>query len=266
MATIANRIQELAKLWGGTPRKSTIEDAIEDLVDNAPFGTKTEMVEIVPEQSVIGTLETDTNYDETKSFYTSDIDGTTIVQNKVYEVHFNGKNYKCEAVDFDEVIVLGNFNIMNETGMPSNNEPFCIMSAPTGDGSYAQIVLWNEDVGETITLAIYEEQEVVKQLDAKFIPEPVVFTLSTDMTKVTCNKTYADCFGMFDNNILNAVMQTDALGTLNKVPVTNYCLGVFMDGSNSMNVLIYNVSLMGNSAEVKYYENGNIEFTVNMPQ
>lgn len=111
------------------------------------------MVEIVPEQSVA-------RYGE--------VQGTFHIEDgKNYVVAWNGVKYNMTAKYNDSVnfscIVLGNPQLVDDVE-EAVDAPFCIAVY-----DYALQIQECEGDSETISLAIYEEQEVVKQIDPKFV-------------------------------------------------------------------------------------------------
>ena len=83
--SINSEIRKIAKAWGVDTKGSSIKDALKDLRTNLPFGTKTEMVEIVPEQSVTGTEGS-----EQYNYHTENKIADFII-NKTYTIAINGK-------------------------------------------------------------------------------------------------------------------------------------------------------------------------------
>ena len=133
-------------------------------IKDPPFGTKTEMVEIVPEQSVKGD-----NIEFMPNVYMGSLmlsPAPMFIGGNKYTIILNSKTY----------IVIGTEYSMEEGESASyigasssafEDFPFRI-DVTLNDDSLG--VSWDKSLGETITLAIYEEKEVVKQLDPKFLP------------------------------------------------------------------------------------------------
>lgn len=153
-------------------------------LEDKPFSATTEMVEILPEQSVTGGLE-------------GDIYGSTfadeIKAGVRYDTIINGTKYtdvgKTVTVESMTGSYIGNLSLapffaedVSDTG-----EPFVVVTAG-GEGS----IIWGEELGETIALAIYEVQEVVEKLDPKFLPEELVIVHEERERTVTCNMTLYD--------------------------------------------------------------------------
>ena len=140
-----NFLRALMEAWGHKPKGTTVWQLLKEVLQNLPFGTKTEMVEIVPEQSV-------TQQGDAGDYWRAYIDkanaNSVIKDDNEYTIVFNGKSEKMVVID-TEIEKNGNFLIeIDEDGIN---------------------IEWNKDLGETITLAIYEEQEVVQPLDPKFV-------------------------------------------------------------------------------------------------
>ena len=95
--TIANRLKRITSKWGVESKSHTIEDVLEDLENGLPFGVKTEMVEIVPEQSVTKSTSWDDVHQKEMRGFVIEVNG-----NSDYLVNINGKDYKCKA-EFDSV-------------------------------------------------------------------------------------------------------------------------------------------------------------------
>lgn len=136
---------------------ATQDGHFNDFEYGLPFGVKTEMVEIVPEQSVTGERNEEMTDDDGKmivGFAIDDLPECDIPDNSnsKYTIIINGKQY---------------------TGTAENGEIFIPYLFYTDRGDWTW---WSADFGETITLAIYEEQEVVKPLDPKFAGGATVYT------------------------------------------------------------------------------------------
>lgn len=102
------------------------------------------IVEIVPEQSVTGTKVSDTRYKTTW-------DAIDFSMDKNYKVVVNGETYP---------VAVG--ESIKGTSLNDYDDSFTIIS----NGEIA----WNSEYGGTVTFAIYEYIEYVKQIDTKFIP------------------------------------------------------------------------------------------------
>lgn len=121
---------------------------------NKPFYAKTEMVEIVSEQRVVGHSAGGDG-----SLFGASVIGTQLlVAGRTYTIVINGKQNEMTAEDdYGEVIISrSDFEIVNDSGTE-------VVDNQIGVG-------WSvADYGETITFAIYEKQEIVKQIDPKFV-------------------------------------------------------------------------------------------------
>lgn len=155
MNTIAKQLNKLANMWGcGCRNRASIEDALEDIVQNAPFGTKTEMVEILPEQSM--TDEKVNNGWYGRQFLTE----LSLVKGKEYIVIVNGEKRKATLRDISEEWGY-------ESGIAFDDLYIYVDIYIREDKGWG--VDWSGTLGETITLAIYEEKEVVTPLAPKFV-------------------------------------------------------------------------------------------------
>ena len=155
-------LNKLAKAWGIEPDYTSVPEALEAIAENPPFGVKTEMVEIVPEQSVTRNMPSDHS-----AVYIHVIDSPSykIINGSVYNVVLNEKSYnlgsRTEYIGGSPVVVLGSSTETDLTEPPFSIEYDTEMNVC--------MITWLKSLGETITLAIYEEQEVVKQIDPKFV-------------------------------------------------------------------------------------------------
>lgn len=148
MATKGDQIRNLVKVFGGNPRNSTIEDAIEDLVGLFEEKREVEMVEIVPEQSVTVNEYGNTN----------DVMPFSAKHNTKYTVEFDGVKTECVSWAHSDTVYIGNGNLPNldETIGKGEDVPFCI------ECIYEQEwCVFYAEPNSTHTLAIYEEQETV---------------------------------------------------------------------------------------------------------
>lgn len=131
-------------------------------LEDKPFDAKIEMVEIVPEHSV-------TAYEQYEGIcsYTLDeiFDFSVLEVGKTYIVVINGSTRKTTCIS-DASVVMGNGWLLWGGDYENTGEDFALINQ--GRGEY--VLYWETVLGETITLAIYEEKEVVKQLDYKFMP------------------------------------------------------------------------------------------------
>lgn len=148
-----NLFRKLANAWGIKTEANTEYGALEAIAENPPFGTKTEMVEILPEQSF-----TD-NYDnEEESFYggTYDYFLLNVESGTEYTFIINGNKYSNKFIADGDTRACEIYE---------NGHPIVYM-----DNNGGLNVDWAKELGKTITLAIYEEQEVVTPIDIKYLP------------------------------------------------------------------------------------------------
>lgn len=197
MSRISENIRKIIRAWGGKTTGNGISDALSDLYNSLPFGTKTEMVEILPEQSV-------TQNRGGEGFWLNDgsLNGFIPTVGANYRVVINNVEYRCTGKDQSMGDVKGS---VIDCGKKFNIGYVGFNNSTT--------MTWDSSLGETITLAIYEEQEIVTPLPAKFMPEPIVFT-ATDMQTATCNKTYAECLEYYNSNVFNAVIKNPLAGVI----------------------------------------------------
>lgn len=176
MSRISENIRKITRAWGGKTTGNGISDALLDLYNNLPFSVKKPLdykfmpegypkvemktVEIVPEQSVTGQyMPAEDGYPAGYSLNMPMDIGLLKVGGK-YTVVFNGKTYNVEATSGgSEAVRLPLDGIHDIMYYEASNEPV----------EWVMSMMWEEDHGETITLAIYEKQEVVTPLDPKFV-------------------------------------------------------------------------------------------------
>ena len=128
-----------------------------DLTDK-PFYAETKVVEILPEQS-ISASGSGNNFYSYMGFETNSIEDLYDKPGSVF-VKINGVKYETAFTMSERGRpVLGSF-----TGS-FDDYPYVVEWT---DPTHADIG-WSLDYGETITIAIYKEQEVVKKLDPKFV-------------------------------------------------------------------------------------------------
>ena len=196
-----------------------------DLTDK-PFYETTEMVEILPEQSVTAQRTNAVGY-----IFESEEKLFDITVGKEYTVVVNGKSHKAECLDDDGAFI--------EFGRGTNEYFLCA----NFDG--ISIFEWAESYGETITLAIYEEQEVVKKLDPKFVGKTVLYAVGTNEDPY-----------LYHDEALSEKVTKSELFSMNG----NVLVYVDLDG-NGLNYRYYSPSAYAYNREygVVYIDNNNTE-------
>lgn len=191
--------------WEIITNKPKIVTSWNDLEDK-PFGVKTEMVEIVPEQSVTGLDMSEGNPDVDPGVQLGGVleNAIAIEDGKKYIVSINGEKIELTAKNEDnsppdmQFVSMGNDLLAGGLERPDTGEPIYILWTGTSCVAY-----WKYEIGETITLAIYEEQEVVKPLDPKFVSASgsaiLNFSRDSDDSLNICDNT----FDVFDNAYKN---------------------------------------------------------------
>lgn len=144
--------EKLAKAWGCDCESNTEYGALKAIAENPPFGTKTEMVEIVPKKKVENFLTSDN-----KSFTTIIASNVSLEIGKTYRVLFNDKEYIAECYDDNGYKTIG-----TPYGAEYTYYPFNICA----NGNTLEMIKGTID---DCTFALYEVQETVKQLDPKFV-------------------------------------------------------------------------------------------------
>lgn len=173
-------LEALLRSWGREPKGTTVWQLLKEVLQNLPFGVKTEMVEIVPEQSVTKSTSWEDVHQNEMRDLVIEVNGDSN-----YLVKINDKDYMCksEFVGGEDFYMIGD----NET-VPFSIEIYDNMS----------VVTWKQSLGETITLSIYEEREVVTPIDPKFVGASggggafVVNFTQVGGNSVTSDKTLAD--------------------------------------------------------------------------
>jgi len=192
-ATVGQTITVKAVDENGKPTEWEAVDAqanwnVEDetspaYIKNKPFGVKTEMVEIVPEQSVTGVIP-EVSEGESE-FYQSitpptEIASLKLKENASYKVVFNGKEYICKTELWEQeftgdgVADVKGYKLSTGS-IPNGDVGFTISRGWSVLGGQTEddvntVIEWSIDNGETITLEIYEEKEIVTPLDIKYLP------------------------------------------------------------------------------------------------
>lgn len=152
------KFKKLIERMGGDPSGIRNKRQAIDALCGCTYGMDCEMVEILPEQGVTG--------NDADGVYLASIgDGFSIKDNTKYIVKINGAPYtSITFMDGGQSPILGQLFYDN-----SANEPYEIINSLVGRTELS--ITWSASLGETITLAIYEEQEVVKPFDYKFMPD-----------------------------------------------------------------------------------------------
>lgn len=165
MSRISENIRKITKAWGGKTTGNGISDALSDLYNNLPFGTKVETVEILAEQSM--------TYDEHENCFFAPANSTNVINGAKAKIIYNGVEYHCNVYVEDSAFFMGNFTLLGLDG--DTGEPFAIMCQ---DGQTIAFV--NNDGSTSVTLSISAEQETVTPIPQEYLPEPVAFYLSFD--------------------------------------------------------------------------------------
>lgn len=142
------------------PKRCTIEDAIEDIVENLPFGDETavlfeQTVEFAEMEGMMGYMV---------------VVPEILEVGKTYTITYNGKKYNCTGFALDvledgEVIVsaLGN---MASFGGEDTGEPFSILTANDQLNGCADMTILDLISNPSATIRI--EKPVVHTIDPKF--------------------------------------------------------------------------------------------------
>lgn len=245
MSRISENIRKMTKAWGGKTTGNGISDALSDLYNNLPFGVKTEMVEIVPQQGVM-------QIDEEGQLLYLIKDGFTIENGKEYKAVVDGVSYDVIGMSESGIYAVTDTGDLDAATLyficDSSGVAFPI---PEGYGSVA---MFPNGTANT-RVAIYEEKEIVTPLPAKFMPEPIVFTTPDGQT-FTCNKTYAECLEYYNSNVFNAVIKNPLAGV---IPCIQY---IYM-ADEGVIAFVFNIG--GEKTGIMYTIDGSITIET-MPQ
>lgn len=183
------------------------ENAI-DYVKNRTHYDNSQFIEVVPEQSVTKQYAYNTPWG-LLHYDTASVANMTLKTSVKYKVVLNGVEYFTECKDGDSNPYFGNHAVLNQNGV-NTGEPFIVTVGEVN------ALAWYGEYGETITLAIYEQQGDLVQLDEKFIPDTIArtdyvhenFALKSDVKDVDLSayETKADAQLKYDN----AVAHSDA--------------------------------------------------------
>lgn len=162
MSRIGENIRKITKAWGGKTTGSGIGDALEDLYNNLPFAQKTEMVKIVPLQSV--------TTEESDGWAYAELSPSDLLKGlmvgETYTVQFNGTEYKCVAWEHADwnAVVLGNGSIFGAEGK-GEDVPFVCDSYPEDKD-----ICVNTAMPETCTISITGPVTSYTHIDPNYLP------------------------------------------------------------------------------------------------
>lgn len=186
--------------WEIITNKPKIVTSWNDLEDK-PFGIKTEIVEIVPEQSVVGD-----NVENMPNLYMGSLmlsPAPMFIGGNKYTVILNSKTY----------IVIGTEYSMEE----GESASYIGASSPTFEDFPFRIdvnlnddslgLSWDKSLGETITFAIYEEQDVVQPLDPKFVgASGTCFIDTNNFGAYTCTRTFEEIVDLYFKGEIHKIL------------------------------------------------------------
>lgn len=161
---ISKAIRYFAERLGIKTTGTGISDAIVDLADNFPFGKRVEEKVVLSPQSLKDTTANYGIYDK------------QIATSLSFEV---GKSYRVVFNDEEYDLIARSSN--NNTVVLSPDENFNYTNPPTvAEGTFGLFsmnnnvyIMWHPHIGQTITIAIYEEIETITTLPAEFLPEEI---------------------------------------------------------------------------------------------
>ncbi len=169
-------LRALLEAWGHKPKGTTVWELLKEVWQNLPFGVKTEMVEIVPEQRFKGR---DEQLDETEYYVIPsqdyEIGYHTLIPGIKYIIVINGVKYEGVCYSESEKNYV---DITANVDMPAVDN--IILWVEERIEQRELNIGWHYSLGETITLAIYEEQEIVIPLDPKFVGGNMVLKVVSD--------------------------------------------------------------------------------------
>lgn len=165
-------LQKLKNYRGNWDQNDPTAD---DYIKNRPFYTKVENKVILPETTITVEAAYQTIDDP---FYIPLTKGVT------YTVVFNGNVYKCVAKEtYDNEPFIGNSSILGWNDNKDTGEPFFIdvLYMQSGDG---QELTFSTNVAGTHTISIFETQEVIHQIDKKYVPIPDGIMTENDVSDI----------------------------------------------------------------------------------
>ena len=233
-------LRALLEAWGHKPKGTTVWELLKEVLQNLPFGTKTEMVEIVPEQSVTG------EFNEEDGVNSISLETNIPLEQrdnlKSLEVTFNGVKYECDFI-IDE---YGD----RYAGAPwgdFSKYPFTIYAGGYNEDPNVYLdINWSAELGETITLAIYEEKETVTPLDPKFVGGVSVYTYDSDEEFIDDDSVlYLYHFDVETQTAGEKVSKEELATAFSKgvIYVTNQTINTIELSGYSSNEMVINVSL-----------------------
>lgn len=236
-------LEALLRSWGHEPKGTTVWQLLKEVLQNLPFGVKTELVEIAPEQNY--TFEVDEQGDYISTTYINAV----LELGKEYIVNWDGTKYTCTMFDFHDLYMLSDNNTDNPT-------LFMICYIP--DSGMASMMGGNFSVNSleklnSANIAIYGEQDVVQPMNAKFAD----IIISNEDGVFRCNTTYAE---------LRKMCEIDPLSIVNVkyVEKTNINNQINLTVKQLKNLEIYETQFMfdfgdyNSSTVVLYNSNGTI--------
>ena len=188
MSRISENIRKIIRAWGGKPTGNGISDALSDLYNNLPFGTKVETVEILEEQTV--TLEADPTGE-----LIGGIEAECVINtNNEYIIKWNGKDYKCKPFDLTESYGAETYMFIDSNDIELAPTKFALAVVVPAK----MISVYSYDGSTSVTLSITTEQETVTPIPQKYLPEGIgggnniIIKIAEDGTG-SCDKTFGEC-------------------------------------------------------------------------
>ena len=161
-------LKRILEQWGGYSDNISEAGVLEDLANNLPFGTVTEMVEIVPEQTI-----TDGHDDGGYWGYyaNSSILPFELETDKEYIVKFDGTEYNLVSrtveAEWGTTNVIGNGSLCEYDNLDTD-VPFCI--DVDGDNPYISVA-----TGGDHTISVITESEIIQPLQARFVEKTILY-------------------------------------------------------------------------------------------
>lgn len=238
-----NQLNRLAKAWGCKCTSDYVDEALDAICDDMPFGTKVETVEILAEQTVTLEKETDESVETTGAVYSS----LNLEADKRYILNINGVKNEVTCNDITDLLGVSclALEIINNEGNPTFSV-WNILDESTVTSSGINYILNSAEQLTSVTISITTEQETVTPIPQKYLPEPVIFTSADEGETFTCNKTFAECLSIYkDCGYCTAYVYV--MGQTNTVINASYSETIIgfifqlFDGSNaSTYTLLYN--------------------------
>lgn len=200
MSRISENIRKITKAWGGKTTGNGISDALSDLYNNLPFGTKVETVEILEEQNTVAYSDLDGN-EQSKGGITKfvDIANGTVCYVTINDVVFKGVAERGEFGDTTgnlcvQVVICDNPENPTFFVQLFNDNAKAVFGVEVN--GFAVIVNGDNAINAE-TLSISTEQETVTPIPQKYLPEHLQFGVKTEMVEIVPEQSVTEIDGEY---------------------------------------------------------------------